>query len=200
MPRMRRRPTCGLRRVNGRDDLLPIWSLRHSPHATVHRTDTVVVASVSCTRLGTLRGDALSALDYPELRGRRVLVVDDDADNRDLLATIFQRNGALVATAETAAEALREFEKERPHVLISDIGLPDVDGFCLLRTLRAFPACDGGDIPAIALTGYAGDHDSRKQDQAGKGFQAHLTKPVALGDMLATVARVLRAGLISERR
>ncbi|MDP9001740.1 MAG: response regulator [Myxococcota bacterium] len=140
----------------------------------------------------------MSALDCPELRGTRVLLVEDDADNRDLLMTLFERNGALVATADSAAEALRQVQRARPQVLISDIGLPDVDGFSLLRTLRALPASDGGDIPAIALTGYRGVRNPHKD--GGECFQAHLTKPVALGEMLTTVARVLRAGPVSKRR
>ncbi|HEY8090773.1 MAG TPA: response regulator [Polyangiaceae bacterium] len=124
-----------------------------------------------------------------ELRGMRVLVVDDDADNREMLATILAYSGALVATADSAAEALSVFRRERPHVLISDIGLPDEDGFALLKKVRALPASDGGDVPAIALTGYGRNEDG--EPSHGQGFQAHLTKPVALGDMLATVARVL---------
>jgi CheY-like chemotaxis protein len=131
----------------------------------------------------------MSELESPELRGRKVLVVDDDADNREMLATILEQSGAVVITAESSAAALSLFEREGADVLILDIGLPDEDGFGLLRKLRA--SRGGSGIPAIALTGYDTPED---RDQAhGEGFQAHLTKPVALAHVLAEVARVLRS-------
>jgi CheY-like chemotaxis protein len=122
-----------------------------------------------------------------DLRGARVLVVDDDADNREMLASVLTHSGALVATAESAAEALSVFERERPHVLISDIGLPDEDGCALLRKLRALPIASS--VPAIALSGYGDPEDCAEASLAG--FQAHLTKPVELPIVLATVARML---------
>src|SRR5271155_6109011 len=88
------------------------------------------------------------------LHGARVLVVDDDADTREVLTAVLELSGALVSTAESAAEAMRAFERDPPRLLISDIGLPDEDGFSLLRRVRALPASRGGTIPAIALTGY----------------------------------------------
>lgn len=133
----------------------------------------------------------MTTLEKPELRGTRVLVVDDDADNREMLAMILELSGALVATAGSVAEALEVLEKERSQVLISDIGLPDEDGYSLLRKVRALPKAGGGEIPAIALTGYGG-HEDRAQTTA-EGFQAHLTKPVALDEMLAAIVRVLQS-------
>ena len=124
-----------------------------------------------------------------ELTGIRVLVVDDDADNREMLAMILEHSGARVVTADSAAEALRLLETEQPQVLISDIGLPDEDGLSLLRRVRALPMTRGGDVAAIALTGY-GAYESRVTSRDA-GFQAHLTKPVALDDLLAAIARVL---------
>jgi CheY-like chemotaxis protein len=126
-----------------------------------------------------------------DLRGARVLVVDDDEDNREMLASVLTHSGARVATAENAAEALTAFERERPHILISDIGLPDEDGYNLLRKLRALPVTSGGaDVPAIALSGYGDPEDCAAASLAG--FQAHLTKPVELPIVVATVARFLR--------
>ena len=113
-----------------------------------------------------------------------MLVVDDDADNRDMLAMTLEQCGARVATASSAEEAVRIVEREVPQVLISDIGLPGEDGFSLLRRVRALPR--GGDVPAIALTG-RGD---RAKTLAG-AFEAHLTKPVGVDELLATIARVL---------
>jgi CheY-like chemotaxis protein len=132
----------------------------------------------------------MTTLERLELRGTRVLVVDDDADNREMLAMILEHSGAVVATADSASEALRVLEKEHSQVLISDIGLPDEDGYSLLRKIRALSKARGGEIPAIALTGY-GSQEDRAQANAG-GFQAHLTKPVALDEMLAAIVRVLQ--------
>jgi|HubBroStandDraft_4_1064222.scaffolds.fasta_scaffold785049_1 CheY-like chemotaxis protein len=123
-----------------------------------------------------------------DLCGTRVLVVDDDADSCEMLATVLMHSGAQVETAQSAAAALTAFERTRPHIVISDIGLPDEDGFSLLRRLRGLPS--GGDIPAIALTGYESSEDRALMN--GKGFQAQLTKPVELNVMLATIAQVLQ--------
>jgi len=81
----------------------------------------------------------MSAPDPPHLQGIRVLVVDDDADNREMLTLMLEHGGAIVSTADSADEALKGLETERPQVLISDIGLPGEDGFSLLRRVRATP-------------------------------------------------------------
>ena len=122
------------------------------------------------------------------LRGRHVLIVDDDADNREMLAMTLEHCGARVTTAGSAAEALCRLEEERPHVLISDIGLPDEDGFSLLRKVRALPDSRGGNTPAIALTGRERHGDAALTDG---GFQVHLTKPVTPEQMLTAIARAL---------
>jgi CheY-like chemotaxis protein len=132
----------------------------------------------------------MSELYCPELDGAQVLVVDDDADSREMLALVLERSGAQVSMAESASEAVSAFQRQRPEVLLLDLGLPDEDGFSLLRKLRALTS-DGGEIPAIALTGY-GSPEDREQTRIG-GFQAHLVKPVALSDMLDAVAQVLRS-------
>jgi CheY-like chemotaxis protein len=135
----------------------------------------------------------MSALEGGLLPGTRVLVVDDDADNRAMLAMTLEHCGARVATAGTAAEALRVLQdaKERPQVLISDIGLPDEDGFSLLRKVRALPESLGGDIPAIALTGRS-RHEDRRQVRE-EDFQVHLTKPVTPEAILAAIAHVMQS-------
>jgi CheY-like chemotaxis protein len=135
----------------------------------------------------------VSDLDCPELRDKRVLVVDDDADTLDVLAAVLEYNGARVATAQSVAEALAVFERERPHVLISDVTLPDEDGFSLLRKLRSLPASRGGNVPAIALTGYDALED--RERVRGEGFHAHLVKPVELASMLAAVSLALQSPL-----
>jgi len=132
--------------------------------------------------------DTIESLVRAELRGARVLVVDDDADSRLMLATVLEQSGAVVATAENAAEAVSAFERDPPQVLISDIGMPDEDGFTLLKKLRALPCPQG--FRAIALTGY--ERSSQSGPEAASGFHAHLTKPVELTVMLATVVRMLQ--------
>jgi CheY-like chemotaxis protein len=127
--------------------------------------------------------------DGDPLGGKLVLVVDDDADNREMLALTLEHFGARVATAGSAAEALLALERELPDVLVSDIGLPGEDGFSLLRRIRELPLARGGGVPAIALTGRSREEGSVS---GGEGFDLHLTKPVAPEDVLAAIRRVLR--------
>lgn len=131
----------------------------------------------------------MTETDSSDLRGIRVLVVDDDADNCEVLAAILEHNGARVVTAQSAVDAFSAFEKEVPHVLVSDIGLPGEDGFSLLRRVRALPLSRGGNVPAIALTGY-----SHLEPMGGDvhGFQSQLTKPIDIDKMLAAILRVVR--------
>jgi CheY-like chemotaxis protein len=136
-------------------------------------------------------GPYMNELEHPELRGRKVLVVDDDADTREMLATILECSGALVSTAESAAEAVAACTQVRPDVLISDIGLPGEDGFALVRRIRALPASLGGNVPAIALTGY--DSHADREQARREGFREQLTKPVALDAVIAAVIRALKA-------
>ncbi len=126
--------------------------------------------------------------DDIDLHGAHVLVVDDDADNREMLAIVLQHSGASVSQAESAEEAVAAYQKQRPHVIISDIRLPDHDGFALLRQLRALAM--GKMVPAIALTGYSNPQDGAPAGD--EGFQAQLTKPVDLPVILSVVARVLK--------
>jgi len=128
--------------------------------------------------------------DCPELDGVRVLIVDDDADSREMLAMVLERSGAKIDMAESAAEAVAAFQSQHPHALLLDLGLPDEDGFQLLKKLRGL-ASEGEDIPAIALTGYGSAEDQERSREGG--FQAHLVKPVALSDVIASVVRVLQS-------
>jgi CheY-like chemotaxis protein len=126
--------------------------------------------------------------DTLNFAGLRVLVVDDDVDNCEVLAAILEHNGASVSTAQTAAHALKFFQREHPHVLISDIGLPDEDGFALLRRVRSLPPSRGGNIPAIALTGY--ERGDTRDSEDGCDFQDRLIKPVGVGQLLDAVSRL----------
>ncbi|MBD1924384.1 PAS domain S-box protein [Microcoleus sp. FACHB-831] len=120
------------------------------------------------------------------LKDLEILVVDDEADARELLIAILEQYGASVRTAGTAKDALEEIANSQPNVLISDIGMPQEDGFSLIRQLRLLPAAQGGRIPAVALTAYAREEDRTRVLLAG--FQQHLPKPVSPDELAAVVA------------
>jgi CheY-like chemotaxis protein len=130
-----------------------------------------------------------------QLDGLRILIVDDDPDMRDLLAYTLEVCGAeviAVATANAAISALTDSSLPM-DILISDIGMPDEDGYSLLRRVRALKPENGGRIPAIALTAYA-----RTQDRTAAllaGFQSHIAKPVEPAELIAVIANL--AGRIS---
>jgi PAS domain S-box-containing protein len=110
------------------------------------------------------------------LQGIRILVVDDDDSTLEFLIFLLELHGANVLAATTASEALTALTQFQPSVLLSDIGMPDVDGYMLLRQIRTLPAEQGGTIPAIALTAYAGEIDY--QQAMAAGFQRHIVKPI----------------------
>jgi len=125
----------------------------------------------------------------PSLEGLQILVVDDEADALELLSTILQNNGAEVIAVASVKQALTIIETatdRSPDVLVSDIGMPDEDGYSLIRKLRQLEAQRGGKLPAIALTAYAGSDDRRQALLAG--FQMHVTKPVDAAELVAVVA------------
>jgi signal transduction histidine kinase/DNA-binding response OmpR family regulator len=120
------------------------------------------------------------------LRGCEVFVVDDEPDARDLLATALRRAGAEVTAFATGNEALEALDGRPPHVLISDISMPEEDGYSMIRRLRSRPAEKGGAVPAIALTALA-DHRDRLQALEA-GYQIHLAKPVNFDHLLLAAA------------
>jgi signal transduction histidine kinase/ActR/RegA family two-component response regulator len=120
------------------------------------------------------------------LDGLHVLVVDDEEDARDLLATALAQYGAEVRTAASAANAWREIESRPPDVVLSDIGMPDEDGYTLVRRLRSRSGSRGGRIPAVAVTAYASDDDRLAAQTAG--FQAHVAKPFEPSELARLVA------------
>jgi len=123
------------------------------------------------------------------LGGLRILVVDDEADTRELVQEVLARQGAEVRVSESAAEALRTLAAWNPDLLISDIGMPVEDGYELIRQVRKFDAEHHGQIPAVALTAYVGAEDHRRALAAG--FQTHLAKPIVPKDLIETVVRVV---------
>ena len=123
------------------------------------------------------------------LDGVHVLLVEDDEDSRKLLSTILKRYGARVTSTKSAAEALEAFAGDLPDVMISDIGMPDQDGYELIRRLRSLPAEKGGTTPAIALTGYASKKD--RERALSSGYHQHMAKPIEQADMIAAIAALI---------
>jgi PAS domain S-box-containing protein len=135
--------------------------------------------------------ETLPAFECPErLDGMRVLVVDDEADTREMLKAGLGQCGAEVITVGSAAEALSEIRKSPPDVLVSDIGMPGEDGYELMRKVRILPPGEGGTVPAIALTAYARTEDRLQALRAG--YQMHVTKPVELTELAAVVASLAK--------
>ncbi|QRO02341.1 PAS domain-containing protein [Archangium violaceum] len=118
----------------------------------------------------------------------KVLLVEDAADARELIALMLRERGAEVSTASNATEAMERLTEALPDVLVSDIGLPGEDGHALLRRVRAWAEARDQWVPAIALTAYASAEDARKAYRAG--FQVHLSKPLERGVLIEAVARL----------
>jgi PAS domain S-box-containing protein len=133
-----------------------------------------------------------SRMGAVRLDGVHVLLVEDDDDSRKLLGTMLKRYGARVTSTKSAAEALAVFEGELPDVLLSDIGMPDQDGYELMRKLRALPPERGGKTPAIALTGYASRKD--RERALNTGYQQHMAKPIEQADMIKAIAALVGRG------
>lgn len=150
------------------------------------------------TPLGNQESDELKAPlnassdSVSSLEGLHILVVDDQVDTLEVFKFVLEHYGAkvlAVASASTAIAALKE-TPNRYDVLISDIGMPQEDGYFLIRQVRSLSAEAGGQIPAIALTGYAGEQEQQLAIDAG--FQTHLAKPVEPVLLAQTVAELAR--------
>ena len=120
-----------------------------------------------------------------DLAGLRVLVIDDEPDARELIRRVLLQCQANVTIAASAAEGLKLLQAERPHVLISDIGMPEMDGYQFIREVRKLSASDGGRTPAIALTAFARSEDRTRAMLAG--YQVHISKPIEPQELIATV-------------
>ncbi|OKH34318.1 hypothetical protein NIES2101_39135 [Calothrix sp. HK-06] len=120
------------------------------------------------------------------LEGLRVLVVDDEADTLQWITVVLTGCGAEVFSASSTAQALLFLEELKPDVMVSDIGMPDEDGYALMRKIRELEPNMGGRIPAVALTSYARVEDYKEAIDAG--FQLHVAKPVRATELIAVVA------------
>jgi CheY-like chemotaxis protein len=125
--------------------------------------------------------------DLDHLHGIHILIVEDDVDSRNVLSVLLQRLGALVEAVGSAAEAYDRISRRRPDVVVSDIGMPDEDGYTFIRHIRQANG-DARRLPAIALTAYA-----RKQDADAAltaGYDHHLAKPVMPADLIRAIKEV----------
>src|SRR5215813_865884 len=145
-------------------------------------------------RATTIAEYADSLTDAIMLDGLRVMIVDDEAESRDLLTAMLTRRGAEIKACASAAEALEEIERWRPSLLVSDIGMPDEDGYTLIGKLRALGPERGGGIPAVALTAYARSEDRMRA--LASGFQVHVPKPIEAGELVVVIASL--AGRLSK--
>ena len=153
---------------------LPVRSVRQEPD---DRANSVVKIP-----------DEVSTKPVPSLDGMNVLVVDDDWDSRELVTVVLKASGAEVVSVTSAIEALRELALRRFDVLLSDVGMAEMDGYALISQIRQLPAERGGTIPAAALTAYAGIENQRRALSAG--YQMHIPKPIGPSELVNAVARL----------
>ncbi|MBW4562936.1 MAG: PAS domain S-box protein [Mojavia pulchra JT2-VF2] len=123
------------------------------------------------------------------LQGIKILAVDDEADMRELLACVLNEYAAEVTVVASAVEFLEKLKTAKPNLLLSDIGMPGMDGYMLMQRVRTLPASAGGQIPAIALTAYAGEINQQLALLAG--FQMHLAKPIDPVELVSAISKLL---------
>jgi PAS domain S-box-containing protein len=133
--------------------------------------------------------DAETSSTQTPLSNLQILLVDDDIDTREFEAFLLEQNGAKVTAVASGLEALQVLDSFIPDVIVSDVGMADMDGYMLMEQIRSCPPNQGGTIPAIALTAYAGDIDQQKALTAG--FQAHITKPLEPGELVRKIVNLL---------
>jgi CheY-like chemotaxis protein/anti-sigma regulatory factor (Ser/Thr protein kinase) len=168
-----------------------------SPGRGLGATFTVRLPVLSAPEVGDAERrairDATTLANRPaRLDGIRVVLIEDDDDGRTMLTILLELAGAQVAAAGSVHEALALLDTIRPDVIVSDVGMPDEDGFALIRQVRAREVEGGGSVPAIALTGYVRPEDRARLLAAG--FQQHLRKPVEPGEIVAAIASLAAIG------
>jgi len=138
-------------------------------------------------------GEATEKLNFSVLNGLRILIVDDDADTREFVSFLLQHNGAVITKTASATEALAAIAQNLPDLLISDLAMPEIDGYGLMKHIRAMPKDKGGEIPAIALTAYVGESDRERVLRVG--FDKHIAKPVQPVELLTSIVDLLKQKL-----
>jgi signal transduction histidine kinase/CheY-like chemotaxis protein len=154
------------------------------PVSVVHTLDT----GENRQRTKIARNELL--LHTPDLKGIKVMVVDDEVDAIGLVKRIMEECGATVKACTSGTECLDYIDKLRPHVVIMDIGMEEMDGYSLIGKVRALSPENGGRTPAVALTAFARSEDRRQAMLAG--FDVHVAKPVEPGELVAVVSRLAR--------
>jgi len=164
-----------------------------SPGIDQGATFTVTLPKVRVESEPPLPATAATPDKEISLEGIRLLITDDNSENIFLFTTIFQGYGATVVSAQSAAAALDLIPEQDLDLLIFDIGLPGMNGYELMRQVRSLPADQGGELPAIALTGYVSEQDIQAAMEAG--FQCHIAKPVDVDQLVNTVCRLVSESL-----
>jgi signal transduction histidine kinase/ActR/RegA family two-component response regulator len=136
----------------------------------------------------TMPHSETNGMENHSLDGLRVLLVDDEAEAREILSTVMTRTGAEVTACHSASEALATLLEWKPDVILSDIAMPDEDGYSFIGKVRSLPREKGGETPAAALSAYARDIDRRQALAAG--YQMHIAKPIAATQLVTMVARL----------
>ena len=177
------------------------WLRPDEPRPAAALTEAATAAAVAVMPDGGGSANADTAGPAPgreakaSLRGLRLVLVEDELDQRQLLRRVFADQGAEVRVAEDAAGGLELVRSLRPQVLVSDLGLPGVDGYEFLRRVRELPPGEGGRVPAVALTAFARTVDRQRALRAG--YQAHVAKPAEPAELVAIIAHL--ASVAGER-
>lgn len=135
-------------------------------------------------------GLALHSFPTMSLEHYVILVVEDDPDARELMQAVLEQRGATVLTADSVATAFELFEEKRPDIIVSDIAMPEEDGFGLVKRVRALAPEKGGDKPIVALSAYAAKSDRVRALSAG--FTQYLHKPVDFEELVSTIQAVTK--------
>jgi PAS domain S-box-containing protein len=131
-------------------------------------------------------GESTRDFERLSLEGAKILVIDDEPDARELIRRLLADRGATVFVAESADRGFELLQSEKPDLVLSDVGMPDKDGYEFIRAVRKLPRDQGGRTPAVALTAFARSEDRTRAMMAG--YQVHLAKPVEAEELIATVA------------
>jgi CheY-like chemotaxis protein len=156
-------------------------------------TFTVRLPLLSQPSATASEGSALQSIPVlnSPLDGLKILIVDDDADTRSLLEVVLQQEGAITMMAASAIEALQQLGQTVPDLLVSDIGMPEMNGYALIELLRSHPSEQIRQLKAIALTAYAGVGDQQQAIQAG--FQQHLAKPIDPIELVSILSQLVKS-------
>ncbi|MEH2261227.1 hybrid sensor histidine kinase/response regulator [Nostoc sp.] len=150
---------------------------------------TVKLPLIAASKLNQVNTADRDRSDF-NLNGLQTLLVDDDKDSREFIAFVLEQYGAQVTEADSASEAFSHLEQAKFDLLISDIGMPDMDGYTLIRQIRKQSPDQGGEIPAIALTAYAGEIN--QQQALAAGFQQHISKPIELEVLIQAILTIVK--------